>query len=153
MGKHLKFYWIIAAIPIFSLLVFAFTRYEIIMVGNKEIRIEKACRDHDRIKGLSKRNSLCSDCGMLFLFEEKGVYPFWMKEMKFGLDMIWINGNRIVGIERKVSHEKGESEIAFPQIPIDKVLEINYGKSDEWGIREGDIIMNLDDKICRIFWL
>ncbi len=47
--------------------------------------------DAERIKGLSGRDKLGTNEGMLFVFKDPGIYPFWMKNMKFPIDIIYIN--------------------------------------------------------------
>ena len=47
------------------------------------------------MQGLSERQSLAEDKGMLFLFEKPDHYAFWMKGMEFPLDIIFINGDKI----------------------------------------------------------
>lgn len=114
-------------------------------VGTKKISInghffttEIASTEKSRSAGLSGRSELCAKCAMLFVFERSDRYSFWMKDMLFDLDIIWINGTEIVGIEKNISHMGGSFEIVQPSVPINKVLEINAGKSDEVGIKVGD---------------
>ncbi len=106
--------------------------------GRHEIKTEIADTEEERSKGLSGRTSLCSDCGMLFVFPQKENQNFWMKDMLFDLDIIWIAGGKIIGISKRVSHERGDLEIVRSPVPVDGVLEINAGKSDEWGLKTGD---------------
>ena len=115
-----------------------------IQINGKKIKVGVSKTETEREAGLSRRENLCGECGMLFIFEQAKNYPFWMKEMRFNLDMLWISGNRVVKIVKNIPHEKGTGEVVNPQVLADKVLEINAGKSDEWGIREGDeIVLNL----------
>jgi uncharacterized membrane protein (UPF0127 family) len=111
---------------------------EAMLVGDKKIKVEIADTEEERTLGLSGRNSLCAGCGMLFSFAQRGKYSFWMKDMNFDLDMLWIDGSRVIQIDKNIPHAGGTSEIRFPQAPVDKVLEINAGKSDDLGIRIGD---------------
>jgi len=89
-------------------------------------------------KGLGGRTELCPHCAMLFSYHRSGKYNFWMKDMKFDLDIIWINEDRIVYMAKNVSHNFAET--IRPDVFSDKVLEINAGLSDEYGFREGDIV-------------
>ena len=116
-----------------------------IQINGQKILVEIASTEAQREQGLSGRENLCSVCGMLFLFSQAGNYPFWMKEMKFNLDMLWISGNRVVKIVKNISFEKGKGEVVDPQTSADKVLEINAGQSGKWGIGEGDE-QNFDNK-------
>lgn len=112
-----------------------------IRVNAHTIEVEIAEKQAAREIGLSGKGELCSECGMLFVFEKANVYPFWMKEMKFNLDIIWISGDRIVKIAENVPYRKGMGEVVDPKVLADKVLEINAGKSKEWELKEGDEII------------
>ena len=87
-------------------------------------------------KGLGGKDSICSQCAMLFQFEIPGKYAFWMKDMKFPIDIIWINDSKIVFIEKNVSPSKMDTMI--PSQEADQVLEINGGKVDKFDIKIGD---------------
>jgi uncharacterized protein len=52
--------------------------------------------NEQRTKGLSIKDSLAENEAMLFEFDNEGEHTFWMKNMKFPIDIIWINGNRTV---------------------------------------------------------
>ena len=110
---------------------------EVIRIGDKEIFIEIANTDASRTQGLSGRASLASHTGLLFIFDEPGQYGFWMKDMHFPIDIIWIDENwLVVGVEREVAPN------TFPQIfepisPIKYVLEINSGEASRLGIDTG----------------
>jgi len=107
-------------------------------IGGKKFNLETASSLKDREAGLSGRENLCEDCGMLFLFDRKGKYSFWMKDMKFDLDIIWIFGNEIVSLVKNISYENGAEEIINPETFSDKVLEINSGLCDKLNIKVGD---------------
>ena len=113
---------------------------EKIKIGKKELKVDLVSSKIDREMGLSNRSGMCSDCGMLFIFEKRGIYPFWMKDMKFYIDIIWIDGNQIVKIEKDISYEGGREKLMNPKVMADKVLEINSGKSDEFGLKVGDLL-------------
>jgi len=69
---------------------------------------------------------------MLFLFEDAGYWSFWMKDMRFPIDIVWIAGDRIVGFEERVAPEPGAAERDLrryaPPEPVDKVLELAAGR-------------------------
>ncbi len=69
------------------------------------IHVDLAITPDQQAKGLSIKNTLNDNEGMLFLFNVPGEYSFWMKDMKFPLDIIWINSNHeIVHIEKISNH-------------------------------------------------
>ncbi len=109
-------------------------------INGKIFNIETASTSRERLRGLSGRNYLCPECGMLFVFEEKGNYSFWMKDMQFDLDIIWIADSRVVGIEKNIPHSQGRLRVVRPKMNVDKALEINAGSSDARGILIGDLV-------------
>lgn len=113
------------------------------------LRVEIADNPEDRERGLSGRDSLALNRGMLFVFSEPDNYSFWMKGMKFGLDFIWIKGNKIVEISKNIKPEDYDPALALPGEPAknlisknkaDKVLEVNAGTADRLGIKTGDSV-------------
>ncbi len=105
-----------------------------VFVGGKTYRLEVAATPLLRERGLSGRESLCSACGMLFLFERPGAYAFWMKGMRFPLDIVWVTNGSISHIERRVPTDSREALV--PDQEADFVLEFNAGAMD--GVQIGD---------------
>jgi len=94
-----------------------------ISIGNTEIVVEIADTDAKRQLGLSGRDSLLRGRGMLFVFDKPGNYGFWMKDMKFPIDIIWIDSDmRIVGVEENVSPNTFPKSF-YPLSPVLFVLE------------------------------
>ncbi len=50
-----------------------------------------------RERGLSYRQGLNPETGMLFVYDDASVRSFWMYEMRFCLDILWITDGRLVG--------------------------------------------------------
>lgn len=93
-------------------------------------------------RGLSGRDRLERDNGMLFIFSDEAIRSFWMVGMKFPLDIIWIRDNAIVGITRDLPPATAENmQISSSPGPVDVVLEINAGLAAELGIRVGDSVI------------
>ncbi|MEF3692117.1 MAG: DUF192 domain-containing protein [Candidatus Moraniibacteriota bacterium] len=107
----------------------------IFKVGKCDFFIEEARTVEERRKGLSDRDFVCDNCGMLFYFDKPSVYGFWMKDMRFDLDILWISGEEIIGIDEGISRSRQEN--FYPPREVDKVLEIKAGK-----IRECEIAIN-----------
>jgi uncharacterized protein len=109
-----------------------------VSLGDKQFNLEIANTRSEREHGLSGRKSLCQDCAMLFVFDKRDVYSFWMKGMRFDLDMLWIDGTKIVQIDKYISYLADKKEVRRSKIAIDRLLEINAGESDRLGLKEGD---------------
>ncbi|MFA4818003.1 MAG: DUF192 domain-containing protein [Parcubacteria group bacterium] len=111
----------------------------------KEIKIndynflaEVVDNSEKRALGLSGRPELCPECAMLFVFEKPNQVSFWMKDMQFDLDIIWIASDEIENISKNVSHAQGSAEVVQAPGPVDKVLEINAGISEKLDLKIGD---------------
>jgi hypothetical protein len=102
--------------------------------------IELAATPESRARGLMFREHLGDDKGMLFVFDEPGVYNFWMKNTLIPLDIIWIDENRTV-INISKNTPPCEADPCPSYGPVQKakyVLEVNAGKADEIGLKIGD---------------
>ena len=111
-------------------------KIEIVKIGNEKFYSEVVLSDTKMKKGLGGRNKLCDSCAMLFKFPQVGKYSFWMKDMRFPLDIIWIKDGTVVHIEKNIS--ENFSETLSPQVDTDSVLEINAGNVDKFNIKIGD---------------
>lgn len=112
-----------------------------VKIKNQSFKLLIAKTENDKQAGLSKYNSLPQDEAMIFIFENEGIYPFWMKDMKFPIDIIFIKQDKIVTIYKNVPSPKtsdGNLPIYSPSEPIDKVLEVNSGISQKDGFKVGD---------------
>jgi len=106
-----------------------------ISVNGIEFKAEIVKSEAEMSLGLGKRKSLCRKCAMLFEFSKAGDYSFWMKDMEFALDIIWIEGDRVVYVAENISADYDKS--IRPAIKANRVLEINAGLSRIYGIVEG----------------
>lgn len=110
-----------------------------IKIGNAEWRVEIANNEFSRAQGLSGRQSLPEDAGMLFLFNQADIHKFWMRDMKFPLDIVWINDDKVVDISDNLPPASlDDLKIYSPKEPANLVLEINAGQIDRYGIKIGD---------------
>ena len=106
--------------------------------------VELADSTEERIRGLSGRAFLDSGTGMLFVFEEESGRRFWMREMEFSLDMVWIDARcRVVDISADVPAPDPATPLEdlprySPEAPAQYVLEINGGESEALGLGPGD---------------
>jgi len=108
-----------------------------LIIGGTTLAIEIADDALERAQGLSGRASLQQNSGMLFLFEEPFIASFWMKDMNFPLDFIWIRDNTIVDITERVPAPTDVNLPSYqPNQPVDAVLEVNAGWVAEHGGKE-----------------
>jgi uncharacterized membrane protein (UPF0127 family) len=113
-------------------------------IGGKNIKMDISDTDCKRELGLSGRKSLLDGTGMIFVFEKNGNYGFWMKEMKFSIDMVWVESDLTVnGIEKSAAPE------TFPKIFGQEylakyVLELPAGFSEKNSVVVGNKIKILE---------
>lgn len=120
-----------------------FTSQASAQINEQEMNLIVAKTEEDRVIGLTKRRSLSEDTGMLFVFEEKGTYDFWMKKMNFPIDIIFIDDNKVVDIKKNaqpVSEDETNPPIYSPNSPVNYVLEVKAGVADTYKITEGTTI-------------
>jgi uncharacterized membrane protein (UPF0127 family) len=111
-----------------------------IYVNDEKLRVDIADDPHEQQQGLSGRNGLDDDEGMLFIFQNPTTPEFWMKEMKFSLDILWIDANNIiVGITKNISPDTYPQRF-LPPSPIKYVLEVNAGWTEKNKIKVGDFV-------------
>jgi len=115
------------------------------VVNNQTIKLLIADDDKEKMKGLSKRKNLSQDTGMLFVFKNKNRHAFWMKDMLFPIDIVYISDGVVVDIVPNVQPPKDNSnvlgiKVIKPQSPANYVLEINAGQALKYKIKKGDKI-------------
>jgi uncharacterized protein len=115
-------------------------RGEVVFPDSTRVSVEIADTEERRQRGLMFRERLAPSEGMIFLFEEPGYYPFWMKNTLIPLDMIWVGKDqRIVWIAHSVPPCKAD-----PCPSIDHkgtalyVVEVVSGFAREHGLKVGD---------------
>ncbi len=110
-----------------------------LQLGDRLLAVEIARTAPEQYQGLSDRDSLCPDCGMLFVFATATRPTFVMRRMHFPLDMVWISEGRVAEIHKNLPPE-GKSPRHFyrPAQPIEAILEINGGYCERYNIRVGD---------------
>jgi len=123
-----------------------------IRVGEVELMVEVRDDDAERELGLSGREGLGDNEGMVFVFSESQRPLFWMKDMLFDIDMIWISEGEIMQIDEYVpapTVEEPRNQTRIPSMPINMVLEVKAG----WvGVNEvvvGDMVEFDDNNVIR----
>ncbi|MCD4785199.1 MAG: DUF192 domain-containing protein [Candidatus Eremiobacteraeota bacterium] len=116
-----------------------------IKVGEVTISAEIADDHEERQAGLSWRQSLGENDGMLFVFEEKRITGMWMYGMLFPIDVIWICDDTIVEIDENVPNPADPNSTSAPTYQPDQeinfFLEVNAGFVEKHGIKIGDKLL------------
>ncbi|OGD71379.1 hypothetical protein A3A84_01080 [Candidatus Collierbacteria bacterium RIFCSPLOWO2_01_FULL_50_23] len=113
--------------------IFNFNHFDkTITVGDKKYHAEVVRSERDIEIGLAKYQKLEQDQAMYFDLATKRLHTFWMKNMKFDIDIIWIDGDLVVGISQ--GYYKAPYALINAPSPMDYVLEVNQNS----GIKVGD---------------
>lgn len=108
---------------------------------NLSVTVALARTLEERGRGLSGQEGLLEDSGMLFIFPTQDRHTFWMKDMRFPLDIIWINEEfKIVDIVIDAS-EKEPDKVYAPKENALFVLEVNAGFTKKFSIKIGDEVV------------
>ncbi|HEX5448349.1 MAG TPA: DUF192 domain-containing protein [Candidatus Saccharimonadales bacterium] len=111
-----------------------------INVNGHELKTEVASTPTERAKGLAGRPCIESNQAMLFVFDHAGRYGFWMKDMQFSIDMVWIgSGHKVVAYQANISPSTYPKRFSSAK-PSQYVLELRANRSKELGLAIGDTI-------------
>jgi uncharacterized protein len=111
-----------------------------VTLGPKVFHVEVADTPALQERGLSGHAPLADNQGMIFIFDKPDNYGFWMKDMLFPLDIIWIGPDwRVTHIEKSLATST-YPQIFYPGAPSLYVLEISSGQSDMLGLKVGDAV-------------
>lgn len=109
-----------------------------VCIREKCFNVEVADSLVERQTGLMNRSSLGADAGMLFVFDEMGNHPFWMKNTLIPLDAVWLDASgKIVDVQTMVPCAEDPCPKYVPVGDSQFVLEINAGQAKLWGISPG----------------
>ncbi len=107
-------------------------------IGDTQISIDIADTPPSQARGLSGRSSLYDIEGMLFLFPRDGRYGFWMKDMQFPIDIIWLDKDWMVTEVTESLDPSTYPDVSYSQDPVRAVLEVAAGFSERHGVKIGD---------------
>ncbi len=141
--KSKKFLAIFAFVLIFTVIVVALYGQNFqskVVVGGKTFTVKVAETRYLLEKGLSGHKPLSSDEGMFFVFQAPQKYGFWMKDMTFAIDIIWLDSNyKISHIEKNVKPET-YPKVFYPETDSKYVLEVQAGQSEILNLKIGDFV-------------
>lgn len=109
-----------------------------VFIGGMTIKIEIADTEALREKGLSGHRPLKENEGMLFVFEKPDIYSFWMKDMLFPIDILWLDSEKEIVYIKKDAQPLSYPEAFSSNLPAFYVLELSSGFSDRYNLKIGD---------------
>ena len=114
----------------------------VVFPDQTRVSVEIADSEATRQRGLMFREALAPNEGMIFLFDTKGFYPFWMKNTLIPLDMLWLERNgEVVSIAHSVPPCKADPCPTYP--PLAEawyVVEVVSGFAKAHGVQVGDTL-------------
>jgi len=115
---------------------------KVAFLGKTNITTEIAYTDEEKGKGLMYRDGLPEGSGMLFIFDREGPYTFWMKNMKFPIDIAWVSQHcTVVFLTKGAMPCVNEPCSTYqPDEPIKYAIEVPDGFIEKHGISVGDEI-------------
>ena len=120
------------------------TNTGIVEVGQSRITVEIADTPALQGRGLGYRDGLPANTGMLFVFADESRQTFWMRGMRFCLDIIWINDGVVIGAAEKVCPEPGVAVADLRRyssdVPVTMVLEVPAGWMELNGVGAGAVL-------------
>lgn len=109
-------------------------------LGGEALVLEVADTEALRTKGLSGHGALHESGGMLFIFPEDSRYGFWMKDMQFPIDIVWLDGDYHIVDVKKSATPASYPEIFTPVLPARYVVEIQNGFFEKHTLKVGDTL-------------
>lgn len=111
-----------------------------IRLAGQELRVSVVRTPEERARGLSGRTGLGTGEGMLFVFDTDAKHRFWMKDMLFSIDILWLSGTGMVLDMRERVSPATYPEVFTPHAPARYVLELPAGFTEAYSVNLGDIV-------------
>lgn len=112
-----------------------------VQIGSTTIVAEVASTEAARERGLSGRDSLAPGSGMLFVFDHDDKFGFWMKDMKFAIDIVWLDASGTVLTIAPDLSPSTYPNAFYPSRPARYVLEVPAGFAKGHGVAEGSKVV------------
>ena len=113
-----------------------------ITVGQSPLTVQLAISSAQQSLGLGYRNGLAENTGMLFVFDAPQIQTFWMKGMRFCLDIVWVSSTQVIGAAESVCPDPAgiadaDRPVQTSPAPVQYVLEVPAGWLKQHGYGAG----------------
>ncbi len=110
-----------------------------VRIGGQQVSVTIAQTMEEQRQGLSGTTELREGTGMLFPYDHYVTPQFWMKDMNYSIDIVWIRDNQVIGfVESAPMPVLGQELPRYqPDEPINYVLEVPAGFVARYGIKTG----------------
>ena len=141
----MKYILIIVPVLVIVFGIFLFLRgqntMKTIKIKNQQFQVDVVNLQADIEKGLSGQENMAENEGMLFQFSDLDFRTFWMKDMFFDLDILFISDNVIREIITLQKPTGNYIPLHRSKKKVDYVLELNSGVCEKYGIKVGDAMV------------
>ena len=111
-----------------------------VKIANETFKLEVADNEDLRIKGLSNRDGLAKNEGMLFDFKTDGDWRIWMVDMRFNIDIIWLDSSGEIVFIKEYATPALYPEVFHAYTPNRYVIELSAGTVERLGLKTNDAI-------------
>lgn len=108
-----------------------------VTINGKTLQLEIANTPSSIVQGLSGRKAMANDEGMLFIMPNVENQNFWMKDMKFSLDIIYLREGRVVDISTLQRPSLASIPSHQSKTEADMILELREGMAEVYGLSIG----------------
>jgi len=112
----------------------------VVRVGSSPVRVHIARTAEEQHKGLAIFDTLPSNTGMFFIFDHDDAYGIWMKDMKFAIDIIWIDAKGNIVDMAEGAMPESFPRVFTPRAPARYVLEVVQGFVEQHNITPSDLV-------------
>ena len=109
-------------------------------LGGFNLSLETVTEPQAQERGLSRRSGLGAHDGMLFVFPHDDYYSFWMKDMKFPIDILWLDANYTIVDSAQAVQPSSYPQTFAPRVPARYVVELPAGFFVEHSLKIGNIL-------------
>ena len=119
-------------------------RFMTVYIAGRPFELEISETASEIQQGLSDRDEVSAD-GMIFVLPIRSTPRFWMKNMRFDLDFVWVDRGRVVGIVEQVKAPPPETpdsmlDVVSPSGMVSHVIELPAGTIQREGLQIGDAV-------------
>lgn len=109
-------------------------------INHEETRLIPVKTAEARQMGLSGQDSLPQNTAMFFIFDEPDKYGIWMRDMKFSIDIIWLDeNNKITHLENNISPDTYPTTFFPPEKSL-YIIEANSDFIEQNNLLVGNVL-------------
>lgn len=122
---------------------YADVAHPVVLQGDISLSVFTADDPAERAMGLSSFDTLEEDEAMLFIFDYPGRYPFWMKDMKFAIDIVWLDVSGVIVYIKENAEPSDYPNAYYPDTDALYVIEFVSGFVEKQNIQIGDTLRDI----------